>query len=357
MKLFVQNELRPGQVLFAFDDVVQNDVQRIRWAVAYTTQRGCRRLISRITSRIGIRQWERADKTFVTSLDYGLTEPAALRFLLALPGSSVLVSNPDVIARPRFAPRNAYHPKVYLFENARQTGFVVGSANLTDSALLRNTEVVTAGFEVPENGPWADAWTTLALGATPITDGLLTDYERRWRRPRPRIVEPEPTPPPPETRPADRLIFWDAITTGGIVPLNFSHLWVEAGSMSSGGSQNQLELPRGANVFLGFHFRDYGSAHRVIGHPRITLRGRAWTDRPLTWHGHNRMERINLPTRAQGGFDYRNSAIVFRRHEDGFELATAPWNDAEAIAWRAASDTLHTVFRLGERGNRVCGLF
>ena len=31
------------------------------------------------------------------------------------------------------------------------------------------------------------------------------------------------------------------------------------------------------------------------------------------WHGNNRMERINLPMPAQGGFDYRDPAGLFRR--------------------------------------------
>jgi hypothetical protein len=69
------------------------------------------------------------------------------------------------------------------------------------------------------------------------------------------------------------------------------------------------------------------------------------------------MERINLPTRTQGGFDYRNTAILFRRHPDGFEIDVLPWQDQGAIAWRNASETLGVSFRLGGRGERICGLF
>ncbi len=357
MKVFVQNELCPSQVLFAFDEVVLRDVHHIRWAAAYSTQRGCQRLVSRCAARIGNRRWDAVEKNFVTSLDYGLTEPGAIRFLESLPNSRVLIANAGDISRRGFAPVKAYHPKVYLFEGEDRIGYVIGSANLTDSALIRNTEVVSAGFDVPDNATWTDTWEAIANGAVPLTHTILTEYERLWRRPRPRVVEPESTPIAPTIRPGDRPIFWDAVTAGIITPQRYAHMWIEAGSMSSGGSRNQLELPRGASAFFGYSFDDYGSAHRTIGHPSITLRGRRWTDRPLTWHGHNRMERVNLPTRTQVGFEYRNTAILFRRHEAGFELSTAPWEDAEAVAWRAASDSLHTIFRLGERGPRVCGLF
>lgn len=114
---------------------------------------------------------------------------------------------------------------------------------------------------------------------------------------------------------------------------------------------------RGANRFFGFAHATYGSAHVTIGYPTLTLGGTTWRDRPLTWHGNNMMERINLPTRAQGGFDYRNTAVLFRRNLGGFEINVFPWHDDAAVAWRAASHAIGTVFRLGERGRRICGLF
>ena len=134
-------------------------------------------------------------------------------------------------------------------------------------------------------------------------------------------------------------------------------MWIEAGSMLSGGSHNQLELPRGANQFFGFRFMDYSSDHETIGHPTLVAGQRTWTDRPLTWHGNNGMERLNLPTRARGGFDYAGTAILFRRRSDGFDLSVMPWNDPAAVSWRSASNQAGRVFRLGDNSNRICGLF
>jgi hypothetical protein len=344
-------------VLFAFDEVVDPDVQRVRWAVAYSTRRGCERLVQRVATRMGQRQWEKSEKQFVTSLDFGLTDPGALEFLAHLPGSTVHIANPDVVNRPGLLPEKAYHPKLYLFDAPKSTGYVVGSANLTGSALIANTEVVVAGKETPEHAGWNDVWIEHRFDTSPLTGTLLDEYRKKWKRPRKRAVEPDPKLTPPVIRPGEQPVFWEATTTGGISPTAFNHFWVEAGSMSSGGSHNQLELPRGANRFFGFTHTNYGMAHITIGHPPLTLRRRSWTNRPLTWHGNNKMERINLPTLAQGGFDYRNTAVLFRRQEGGFEINVLPWNDDGAVAWRAAPDALKTVFRLGERGSRLCGLF
>ncbi len=152
-------------------------------------------------------------------------------------------------------------------------------------------------------------------------------------------------------------VFFEAISSGVLDPIGYDQFWVEAGSMSSGGSHNQLELPRGANRFFGYGFDDYGSAHEVIGFPGLTTARRSWNDRKLTWHGNNMMERINLPTRRQGGFDYRKSAVLFTRTTNGFELQVVTWNDAAAVSWREKSDKLGRVYSLGENSDRICGLF
>src|SRR5439155_17266443 len=103
------------------------------------------------------------------------------------------------------------------------------------------------------------------------------------------------------------------------------------------------------NRFFGFNYTDYEHAEHVveIGYPTLTCRGRVWTDKPLRWHPNNRMERFNIPTVAQGGFDYQHTAVLFRRHSGGFEINVMPWNDDGAVAWRTASEALKTVFRLG----------
>ena len=107
MKVFAQNSVRPSQVLFAFDEVADATVIKVRWAVAYSTRRGCDRLVRHISSRMGQGRWANSEKHFVTSLDFGLTEPAALEYLAGLPESTVDIANPEVINKPGLMPGTA----------------------------------------------------------------------------------------------------------------------------------------------------------------------------------------------------------------------------------------------------------
>lgn len=357
MKVFCQNKNHPSQVLFAFDEVTNTDVNEVKWAVAYSTYRGCSRLVDRVSKQIGEERWQEINKSFVTSLDFGLTDPTALEYLSQLNNSIVYIADPEVVERNGFKPLNAFHPKLYLFNSAVNNGYVVGSANLTESALISNSEIVVAGIETPDNNSWMDVWSNALANSELLSTPLLNAYRERRAISSSRTVDPDQEIPTPSVTPGETPVFWDAITTDGVEPSSFDHFWIEAGSMSSGGSHNQLELPRGANRFFGFSHQQYGENHITIGHPTLTIRGNNWNDRPLTWHGNNRMERINLPTAYQGGYEYRNCAVLFRRQGDGFEIKVAPWNDENALAWRNASESLNTVFRLGIRGQRICGFF
>ena len=235
MKIFAQNSRCPSQVLFAFDEVADATVEKVRWAVAYSTRAGCVRLTDRISARIGKAKWERAEKQFITSLDFGLTDPGALEFLAGLPSSTVRIANPEVVNKPGLLPARAYHPKLYLFDGAQDTGYVVGSANLTNSALMTNTEVVAAGKEVLANGGWGDVWNELLFNTAPLTAALLTDYRRKWIRPKRRAVEPDPAPPQPIViRPGDKPVFGDEVAAGRLLPMSFNHFWIEVKTLSGG---------------------------------------------------------------------------------------------------------------------------
>jgi hypothetical protein len=356
MKVFSQCRHTPSQVLFAFDEVVSSETSELRWAVAYATYRGCETLIDRISTKIGSNQWDGIPKRFIVSLDFGITDPSALQYLQDLNNSSVYIANPEVVNRNGFRPIKAFHPKLFLFNSPQNNCFVVGSANLTESALLTNTEVVMSGNENPDNSSWADVWATTLIDAVLLSPDLLQLYRSRRGRQRYRIIDPDPVIPVPVTLPRDNPVLWSAVAAG-FVPPSYTHFWIQAGSMSSGGSRNQLELPRSANQFFGYGYLDYDDDHVTIGYPLLTVDDQSWEDRPLTWHGNNRMERINLPTISQGGFRYQGCAVLFRRHAGGFEIKVSPWDGATALSWRGASESMQTVFRLGSKGTRICGFF
>jgi hypothetical protein len=154
-------------------------------------------------------------------------------------------------------------------------------------------------------------------------------------------------------------LFRTAIESGAVNPADYTAMWVQ-GEGLQGGSGNQLELPRGGHRFFGFVFNNYDYPDNItIGQPVIRSGDQVWSDRRLTWHGNNRMERINLPTASQGGFDYGDTVVMFRRLTDGsFELIVTPWDSDLARAWYQASSRLQALFRLGTIAtNRLVGLF
>ena len=354
MKPIVQDAQHPSEILFAFDDLVDTTMRELRWAVAYTTKQGVERVVERIVGRVGESRWGAAAKALVTCFDYGLTDPDGLAFLGDL-GVSIRIANPDVLDSPNLRPRQSFHPKLYLCRGASISA-LIGSANLTNSAMTCNTEAALLYPNAPTD-LWDAGWKRIIEKSVELSPALLAKYrDTRCRTP----SEPpnlDDVPPPTPVRVRSLSTFWDAVESRRLTPAAFNNLWVEAGSMSSGGSKSQLESPRGANRFFGFAFNNYNDNHALIGYPTLTALNRRWTNRPLTWHGDNRMERLNLPTLAQGGFVYARTAILFRRNASGFELAVAPWDDSLAVSWRNASHTIGHIYRLGASSNRSCGVF
>ena len=153
-------------------------------------------------------------------------------------------------------------------------------------------------------------------------------------------------------------VFADAVAGGRLSPADFDQLWVEAGSMSSSGSKSQLELPRRGNIFFGGNFDDYDSKSvELILELELTMGNQRWDGKKLTWHGDNKMERINLPTQAKGGVAYKNTAILFTRGAGEFEITVVPWGGATAESWRKASAELGRLYKAGIYSDRICGLF
>lgn len=355
MELIVQDELRPGVVLDALVSLASQNIDRVRVAVAYTTLGGSDLLVPQWRQRIGTGAWEAIPKVLVTSVDYGLTEPDALTRWAQQPNATVQLANAHLLAQGHLRPANAFHPKLYLLDHVGQQSCVVGSANLSRRALTVNSEIVAVSRGGADLISQSD-WDRLVSGTVPLDDHLLQQYATLRPRGQPFHADDPPAPVPvlPSSIPA----FPDEVDAGRLDPSVFDRFWVEAGSMTTGGSRNILEVPRHANRFFGFAFANYTDAHVVIGHPVLTLGPRRWNDRQLAWHGAprmNKMERLTLPTSAQGGPPYADTAVLFRRHASGFEIEVADWGSPIAVAWRNASVRRGQVYRLG-RGPRICGL-
>lgn len=355
----VQNSGLPATIRNAIVDLIAPDMTDLRIASAYVTFGGSDLLLSSIADKVGQDSLALMPKTLVTSFDFGLTEPRALRAWLGLPNTRIFVSGAQQLARRSLIPQRAFHPKLYMFGRAGGYNSLVGSANLTGRGLSINTEAAWVQYGVPRTE--IDTVFGLAQFETvELTRELLATYESlRSVQPPPPGFDSEVQPvEPPQLLPGELPQFRLAIESGQIQPERFSAMWVQ-GDALQGGSENQLELPRGGHRFFGFNFNQYEYPGNItIGYPIIRSRAGSWNDRPLTWHGNNRMERMNLPTINQGGFDYAGTAIMFRRLADGsFELIVTPWESDLARAWRQAAIQRNTLFRLGANlTNRTVGL-
>lgn len=355
--LVVQNELRPSAIQNALLDLMRGGLSQVRVCSAYMSKMGSEILFDAICRSTPNGDHESVPKTIVTSLDFGTTDPASLRFWQEKPNCRVLVAGAPSLERNSLVPKTAFHPKLYVFD--RPDGVLaglVGSANLTNRGLTINSEVAWSGLS-GEHWPAQQieaAWDAAVQPAIPLTPQILDQYQvLRDRAPSPpRTEELAPVPAPALEGPATYALFRDVADLG-----DFGQLWIQSRAMQ-GGAKTQLELPRSAHRFFGASFEDY-QFDRVgrIAEPVLVSGRKTWRDRPLTWHGDNRMERINLPSQAMGGFSYENSLILFRRLPDNrFELRAHPWTSDPARACVEASRRKELLFRVGQNSSRLVGL-
>jgi hypothetical protein len=341
-------------------DSADQTVSEVRVAVAFTTLSGCELLIPALAEGVGHEQWEAIPKTFVTGFDFGITEPAALAYLQGLPNCTVRIANVPLNGQPQLMPAGTtFHPKLYVFSKDDRREVTLGSPNLSRPALTVNTEVVEYLPDLDAGG--VDAlWGAIEARSVPLTPELLEAYAamRPAHQAHPPPQHDEPLPPVAPPLPGVLPVFREAVeAAGGVDPSVFPAFWVEAGAMSSSASHSQLELPRlGHRFFVPAGFADYDDLHRVIAGLSLTVGHLNLPNRPLTWHGNNKMERINLPTQAMGGPAYQGTAILFRRREGDFEVTVVPWDSPEAVAWREESAANGHLYRLGHNSARVCGL-
>ncbi len=358
--LIVQTPLAPATIRNAIVDLLADKTSEVRIASAYVTLQGSKILFDCLSKFLDPKQIDAIPKLLLTSLDFGLTEPAALSFWSGLPNATVRVAGAKSVANGSLLPTQAYHPKVYAFGLPRRANLLVGSANMTSRGLTINSEAMWAQKNIALSS-LDEIFSKLTTGTVPLTNNLLTNYRAlQKKKPPPKALKglTQSVPPPAPVAAGSLLPFREAVESGTVNPAHYSEFWVQVQGLQ-GGSSNQLELPRQGHRFFGFNFSNYSFPDKMtIGVVMLRAGASRWSDRLLTWHGNNKMERINLPTKAQGGFQYADSAIMFRRLPDGsFELVTEAWESDLARSWRRASAASGLLFRLrSAASSRLVGL-
>jgi HKD family nuclease len=347
MRLIVQSPVQPERILGALEDMIDGGTTEIRLSVSYVTLSGTQLLIERLGEKLGVAKWDKVRKRLITCVDYGITEPKALTEWASLSTSSVHIHNADLITSTDFNPKIAFHVKMYEFRTDAKANLMVGSANLSGRALIFNSEAASVHVGLSNLKALDGTWRRLRVGAVVANAALIAAYDAARAKYPPLLPPPISVPPsnPPQS-------LWEAINSGACDPKAYEYFWVDAGYLS-GGSQNQLELPRGANRYFGFSFDDYDLPQEPIGVVDLAVRSAFHSGRPLSWHGDNRMERVNLPT----SFNYTGNVMLFRRRPDRFDLTGTPLESERALSWSGASEAAGQRYWVGKKGGRICGLF
>lgn len=357
---------RVGVVLEAIAHAADRagDYECIDIAVAYASAEGVRLLEEALAGPT----WTESRKRFLVSLDFGFTQPKALARLSGLSNAEVRIPNGrEVLKSPALRPQTAFHAKVYSFgteQYPRLRALVVGSANLTASALSTGTEVVTTQTWKP----YSSAAVNDLQRAQPVLDwfednwenadalaGVLDEYrEKRRALPRPPRIREE------KTKATRRyLASPEHHEISGSLSVQLAaarELWIHASSVIRNRGAlpgSQLNTPRGTRVFFGFASEKV-PRDTTLGSIDLRLAGRDYHDRTIRF-SNNGMDIINLPIPEQNGVEtYQGTYLLFTRDSSGGDHRgryTLTVTDAAGIDTRKASaaNSVDLVMRSGRQ--------
>jgi hypothetical protein len=330
--LFIQQGQNPTTTL--------HELRRIRDLVeataslslfAYATQSG----LAAFDLEFGSDFWSNTTTRWLFGIDYGRTQPQAIRALCEKPNSTVRVYDGSwVVDQAGFLPRQDFHLKASFLmrPDHGKIGVVVGSGNFSSNGLRRSVEAGSTIFLdlnargeniIEEELNSANSFWETATPAELIIDA----YEERWKSSFSRS-DNEPGEDDGVLGPQD--IFW--IETG-YVTRNRGH----------DRPGNQIDLPRGMSKYFGLNPPDDLPLNSTIGSIKFVTPTNGPVERNLRL-GNNSMEKITLPIPETHGFDiYDGKVLVFRRLGESFVLNALEAADFEATF----GDRLSTVMAMG----------
>lgn len=301
-----------------------SEIARVRAAIssdeffgcfAYATQSGFR--VFELS--VGKNFWTATKSRWLFGIDYGRTDPRALREIAGRANTEVRIFDGSfVVGRAGFVPRRDFHPKVAMMENmaSDKQALVLGSGNFSYNGLQRSVEagsaiVAATKVDFKEHiDPVRSVFEELWKNACPLDD-IATIYE---------------------TRLVDLINIRDtkrSVKTPG--PIN--GFWIEAGYVTKNRGPakpgNQIFAPNGFRRFFGLKKGKGGSTN--IGEiifetetgPKVKKNYR---------ENDNGMEKLTLPMPEDHGFGvYDGKVLVFARKGEGFLLTALELDDFELV--------------------------
>jgi HKD family nuclease len=342
---------------------------RVRAFFAFATESGTQELIESLTKG-WTGDWDRALKRWLISADFGFTEPQALRALSGLPNSQVRIPDAAYLLKHLLKPRATHHAKSLVLDRRRgkassaPLGLMVGSANLTVSALSGNFEAVTVAT-------WSDPLDQRDRARLATAEAQVKEFDRVWRKAtklddavlekyqkvRKRVRKARRWPEQERqsmVRDAKRKNAGSFELAAAL--RSATKFWIQTGNMykNLGEGGNQVDMTAGSRVFFGFSNRKV-PPKKLLGEVDLAY----WGHSPVARHvryGNNSMDKIYLPNPGTEGSPatYANKTLLFERRKDGsFRFKVCAPGEAEA--WKKESDRQGTAFKM--RSGREFGVF
>lgn len=300
-----------------------SEILRVRAAIladdffgcfAYATQSGFRTF----ELSVGKDFWSTTRSRWLFGIDYGRTDPRALREIADRMNAEVRVFDGRfVVDRIGFAPRRDFHPKIAMMKNANTQvqGVVVGSGNFSNNGLRRSIEAGATSISTTEAGDECINSVRLVFeelwrGACPLDD-IANSYEDRLTA----LIGSRDT-----TR-----------SSNAAGPIR--GFWIEAGYVTKNRGQekpgNQIFTPNGFRNFFGLKKGKDTSTYigeitfKTETGPRVTKNYR---------ENDNGMEKLTLPMPEDHGFGvYDGKVLVFEPEGEHFVLAAVELEDFDLV--------------------------
>lgn len=307
-------------------------------SAAYATRSG----VDQLAAILGSSQelWENSQKLFLVGLDFGLTEPDAIRSLEAIPQADVRVFLPRETLAAQLRPRHRFHPKVYglaagTWSAPQEIVLVVGSNNLTGSGLVDNEECFAVNAaDASLEASFLQLVRRITEQPQPTPD-LLDEYAALRG-----AADVEPPAGASSHKPASPL------------PLSLQRalkmarfFWTDTLSINPNRGANfpgnQIDLKKGARAFFGFSALD-APPNSALGEVMIQLKGYPSQECHMRF-GDNQMDKLTLPKIDAPPVSYANRCLLFERTASGFLLRLPSLKDRREIA--ASSTQSGSLFR------------
>ncbi|MCK0129233.1 hypothetical protein [Erythrobacter sp. F6033] len=248
--------------------------------------------------------WNDTSSRWLFGIDYGRTDPRALRAISDQANTEVRIFDGNwVLEQEGFQPRRDFHAKIAFMKGQEGTAIVLGSGNFSYNGLRRSIEAGASLFSVTSADPpvlgnakqrFEELWTV----STPLED-ILEQYEFRLAASK---SEKDSKVPKGKAKVTNRF-------------------WIEAGYVTKNRGNdkpgNQIFFPKGFHTFFGLKGKKNPKKNSIIG--SVTFRTPVGDDvTNVLRFNRNGMEKISLPMPETHGFGvYDGKVLVFERSSKG----------------------------------------